>query len=101
MVTALQCYMCIASTTSDCYKGELSSLVRQTCRHQSNPERPIETLCVEYSYLDSDQEIVTRGCGYIFEGVNICQYLNLTVPIKTCDFCKSDLCNFNPILSLN
>uniref|UniRef100_A0A1Y1LZ19 Protein quiver n=1 Tax=Photinus pyralis TaxID=7054 RepID=A0A1Y1LZ19_PHOPY len=97
-VCPLQCYLCIASTTSDCNEGNVTSMARQTCHNSSNPERPTETVCVGYAYSDGDQQIVTRGCGYIFQDVNICWYLNLTVPVVSCSDCKTDLCNVNRML---
>ncbi|KAK4872863.1 hypothetical protein RN001_014892 [Aquatica leii] len=89
---ALSCYGCIASTDSDCYRGVVSSFFNQQCQSTMvsnlsvlkglalNDSVPIETVCVSLVLTDFQPKVVERGCGYIYEGVDIYQICAIQAP---------------------
>ncbi|KAF5278507.1 hypothetical protein FQR65_LT15678 [Abscondita terminalis] len=112
---AIVCNGCLASTDSDCYRGVQPSFFQQKCRpvdaldaksvkrfmpKNLNKSVPIETVCISFVVKDSEQKIAERGCGYIYEGVDICEYLNWAEDVESCSYCREDLCNSKPIAAL-
>ncbi|XP_017774086.1 PREDICTED: uncharacterized protein LOC108560886 isoform X2 [Nicrophorus vespilloides] len=75
-VTSLECYMCMASLSSDCTDANPKSKVIQPCIAAENLTN-IEPFCVTAIAGDSPAmgRNFLRGCGYIYSGQDICKYL--------------------------
>ncbi|KAF5278506.1 hypothetical protein FQR65_LT15677 [Abscondita terminalis] len=110
----LVCHSCIGILPGlpDCYNGVESSFHNETCTPLSdtsvlsirglnlkNLKRsvPIDAMCVGVVFKDSGIKAVYRGCGYVYEGLDICQFIGLTLDVEYCFYCKHDLCNGKPI----
>lgn len=39
-----------------------------------------------------------RGCGFIYEDVDLCSYLGEVADIPSCSTCDTDLCNSDPFV---
>ncbi|KAF2880922.1 hypothetical protein ILUMI_25251 [Ignelater luminosus] len=118
--TGLNCHACMTSTTSDCVDGVEASYFINPCVPQVNRNNSlglfvnginlkidpktegnladITTVCVRYAYRDTNTEskIFIRGCGYIYVGVDICEYLEATSDVIGCSWCDQDYCNGEP-----
>lgn len=40
---------------------------------------------------------IERGCGYIYETVDICDYMHKFYDIEACYYCNTDFCNKLPV----
>ncbi|KAF5278505.1 hypothetical protein FQR65_LT15676 [Abscondita terminalis] len=54
----------------------------------------------EVLFLDPGIKAVYRGCAYMNEGVDMCEFLSSTMDVGYCHICKTDLCNGQPVKKL-
>ncbi|GJQ68155.1 hypothetical protein Trydic_g16814 [Trypoxylus dichotomus] len=114
---ALDCLLCVGSTESDCSRGDVSGMVVQRCENslpalqnttlsrlalpknyvQFEEEPAIVTTCVAFAATNGGVTFVERGCGFIWEGVPICGYMETLIELLYCSNCDEDKCNFSPI----
>ncbi|KAK9716809.1 Helix-turn-helix domain (DUF4817) [Popillia japonica] len=93
-VASLKCYYCAGSLESDCYEGIKSAMVIQDCNAgqrnistaklsisdhgilEDKDNTEVVTTCISYVAHTYGMVYIERGCGYIYEGLDICDYMD-------------------------
>nr|XP_022909256.1 uncharacterized protein LOC111420487 [Onthophagus taurus] len=106
--SALKCWMCMGSMESDCFRGEQVSMTIQDCdlngaKNAPLPEKDAQVAtvqkCVDFVSIISGTEVLTRGCGWIYENVDICKYMDSVTSLVNCKSCDENLCNAYPLIN--
>ncbi|KAK4872862.1 hypothetical protein RN001_014891 [Aquatica leii] len=104
-VCALTCHRCLASTNSDCYRGVEASFIKEQCSSNTvsnlsvlknltlNKTLSFETVCVSVVFSGYWNDYIERGCGFIYKGEDICEYLDSVSYIESCSYCTANFCN--------
>ncbi|GJQ68149.1 hypothetical protein Trydic_g16811 [Trypoxylus dichotomus] len=109
--TSLKCYYCAGSVTSDCYEGIKSAMIIQDCNAgernistaklsisdhgtlEDREDNEVVTTCVSFIAYTYGMTYIERGCGFVHEGIDICDYLDIFFELVDCLHCEFDMCN--------
>ncbi|KAF5288497.1 hypothetical protein FQA39_LY15426 [Lamprigera yunnana] len=110
--TALQCYICAGSKTSDCAKGVTSSMALGNCSLPANEHisnfnlmltagytnlnssgPKIQAVCIRATANVLQTKIFERGCVILPKDIDPCKFLEEHANFENCRACNRDKCN--------